>query len=152
MSQPQWVKRSGAASASIFRLTADLPIESEIACLVTDGGGEYDNYIFKSLCLARGIKHSVTMPYESDTNGRAERAWSKLLPLVRCMLSESNLGHKHWPCAFRQAAYILNITPTSYKKYSIDQGGDTAKPEIELLTPWYVCKHYHPDLKRLIPF
>ena len=134
--------KTGETIASAFAtFLADTAEHGPVLKIVTDGGREYDNKIFRSLCLNRQIRHYMTMPYESDSNGRAERVWSTLLPIVRCMLSESGVGHHHWPCAFRQAAFVHNITP---RKYS---------PQHQFAyTPYYMARKQYPNMQYLVPF
>ena len=83
--------------------------------LHTDSGTEFVNDSVQTLLRERGIQHRISVPYESDQSGRAERGWSRILPLTRCALAESKLSHKHWGAAMRYACHVINQTPRPYQ-------------------------------------
>ncbi len=57
-----------------------------------------------------GISHDTSTPYNSPTNGIAERAIRKVLDGTRTLLEQSGLGPRWWPMASRHFTAGLNTT------------------------------------------
>ena len=55
-----------------FKTLMEKQFRVKMKTLRTDGGGEYVNNSFKSLCLDHGIHHQLSCPYTSQQNGVAE--------------------------------------------------------------------------------
>ena len=55
-----------------FKTLVENQFGLKIKTLRTDGGGEYVNNSFKSLCLDHGIHHQLSYPYTPQQNGVAE--------------------------------------------------------------------------------
>lgn len=74
-------------------------------------GREYVNKEVSSILNQASIKHETTIPYNPQSNGRAERLNRTLLTKARCMLADSCLEKKFWAEAITTAAYLSNRSP-----------------------------------------
>ena len=139
--------KSGTEVAyTIAKFIADTSTFGDVKHLLTDDGNEFRNKHVAKLLLQKGIGHTYGMAY-AHSNARAERGWSVLNPIVRSMFGTAQLNHVHWPSAYRQAAYVVNITPRQYPHLANDEF-----PKGPWLTPYYLCKRVHPDAAQLLPW
>ena len=84
--------------------------------LLTDGGGEFDNYAVKSIVEGVGLHHRLTVPYTPEQNGSAERENRTLVEAARSMLQSKGLPLKLWAEAVNTAAHVINRSgPTKVK-------------------------------------
>ena len=72
--------------ALLSRILRETP-GRKIGRLRTDQGTEFTNALVENLCLAHGVVHVYSVPHESQTNGRAERA----VQLTRALLARALL-------------------------------------------------------------
>ncbi|GFT62966.1 retrovirus-related Pol polyprotein from transposon TNT 1-94 [Trichonephila clavipes] len=88
--------------------TLNLPIKTRM-----DGINEafYYTYLANS-----GIFHEKTIPYNSESNGKAERANRVLLERARSLLYESKLPLKFWAEAINCSTQVSNVTPRKGKE------------------------------------
>lgn len=86
--------------------------ERSLKCLQTDNGREYLNSNFESYLKSRGITRRLTIPYNLQQNGIAERKNRTLMDTARCLLFQSGLPSKFWAEAVNTANYIRNRCPT----------------------------------------
>ena len=70
---------------------ADIAPLGKVKCIRSDNGGEFIGHEFKSLLRNSKIKHETCAPYSPHQNGTAERAWSSLFNMTRCLLLEAKL-------------------------------------------------------------
>ena len=54
------------------------------------------------------------VPYEHNSNARAERAIRTIMAKTRSLLQYAGMKSSHWWAAARQAAYLNNVTPRQY--------------------------------------
>ena len=87
--------------------------ENQFNCRVrilrTDGGLEYNNV--DNFCRKTGIGRQKTEPYNSASNGKAERYHRTIMDMARSMIFGSNLGQIFWGDALLYACYMLNRVP-----------------------------------------
>jgi hypothetical protein len=102
--------------------------------LRTDNGGEFTSSEFASFLAKEGIRHDLTAPYSSQSNGVVERANRTIMDRVRCMLADAGLTEKYWGFAANAAVYLKNRSPT---------------PSLNGVTPHQACTGRHPSLKHL---
>lgn len=96
-----------------FKKFVENQTERKIKVLRTDNGGEYVNNRLKNILEDAGIKHQLTVAYNPQQNGRAERLNRTLIEKARCMLSDTKLGKRFWAEAVNTACYIINRSPSS---------------------------------------
>jgi len=84
---------------------------TNIKFIRTDNGTEFVNKNFSSFCNENGIIHQLTVPYNPQQNGRAERLNEKLIYTAASLLTESKLNRKFWEDAIHTANYIHNRLP-----------------------------------------
>ncbi len=53
---------------------------------VTDNGGEYTSNAAVKFYASQGIRKEWTAPYTPEENGKAERVWSTVTGMTRCIL------------------------------------------------------------------
>lgn len=104
-------KRSETVLDAIYRFIRehDRFMPNGLSELWTDNGGEYRNEDIDRFCEEICVKRSYTVPYNSWQNPYAERAWGTVLSKVRTSLADSNMDHKYWSYAIRQAALVHNV-------------------------------------------
>ena len=78
-----------------------------------DGGREYNNNEFINSLKANGITYRVTIPYEHEQMGLAERVNRTLKKIARALLKQSKIGPEYWDEAIKHVTYLKKLTPTS---------------------------------------
>ena len=97
----------------IFRALVETQQEKKVKCLQSDNGKEYDNESFDKLLQKHGISRRLTVSYNPEQNGVAERRNRTLMEMARCLLIQSGLPPIFWAEAVNTANYIRNRSPTS---------------------------------------
>lgn len=105
----------------IFTAYAERQSGEQIQTLRSDNVGEYLNRPFKKYLQERGIKHQLTVPYNPEQHGRAERVNRSIMDKVRCMLTESGLPKPFWGEAANKAVYLLNRCPAKAINFKIPE-------------------------------
>ncbi|GFW67084.1 retrovirus-related Pol polyprotein from transposon TNT 1-94 [Trichonephila clavipes] len=82
----------------------------------TDNGLEFVNEQLDTYLANSGIFHEKTIPYNSESNGKAERADRVLLERARSLLYESKLPLKFWAEAINCSTQVSNVTPRKGKE------------------------------------
>ncbi|GFW98417.1 retrovirus-related Pol polyprotein from transposon TNT 1-94 [Trichonephila clavipes] len=82
----------------------------------TDNGLEFVNEQLDTYLANSGIFHEKTIPYNSESNGKAERANRVLLERARSLLYESKLPLKFWAEAINCSTQVSNVTPRKGKE------------------------------------
>jgi transposase InsO family protein len=54
----------------------------------TDNGGDYTSKEFMDLCAGEGIRRELTVPYNPQQNGEAERKNRAIVGVARAMLHD----------------------------------------------------------------
>lgn len=114
---------------------------TKVAKLRADNGGEYISNEMKFYCKEKGIQLLLTVAYNPEMNGIAERLNRTLVEKARTMLLASNLSKRFWNEAILTANYIKNRSPTSAHG---DQFNNKTPAEI-----WFKSK---PDLSHIRVF
>ena len=63
-----------------------------------------------AVCRKFGIRHDMSDPHRSETNGVIERTNRTVIEGARCLLFQSGLPHKHWTTAIKCFADNYNFT------------------------------------------
>ncbi|GFU44249.1 retrovirus-related Pol polyprotein from transposon TNT 1-94 [Trichonephila clavipes] len=90
--------------------------DKRIKKIRTDNGLEFVNEQLDTYLANSGIFHEKTIPYNSESNGKAERANRVLLERARSLLYESKLPLKFWAEAISCSTQVSNVTPRKGKE------------------------------------
>ncbi|CAI7744675.1 unnamed protein product [Closterium sp. NIES-53] len=74
----------------------------------TDNGGEFIGADFEAVLKKKGIQHQLTVPYNPQQNGVAERFNRTLQKGARTLLGRAGLPDPFWVTALRQVALVKN--------------------------------------------
>ena len=69
-----------------------------------------------SVCRKLGIRHDVSNPHRSETNGLIERTNRTVIEGARCLLYQSGMPYKYWNTAVKCFADNYNFTHHDTKK------------------------------------
>ncbi|CAD6893444.1 unnamed protein product [Tilletia laevis] len=104
-------KKSDFVAAFIKWRDEVVPFKGPIACLRTDGGGEFVNAALNA--ALSGARHEMSCAYTSQQNGVAERHVGLIKHTMRPLLHARHLPVQYWAAAASTAAYIRNRSPSS---------------------------------------
>lgn len=127
---------------------------TKIAKLRADNGGEYISNEMKLYCKEKGIQLMLTVAYNPEMNGIAERLNRTLVEKARTMLLESKLSKRFWNEAISTANYIKNRSPTSahgnqFRNKTPAEIWFKSKPDISHLRVFgSICYNHIPKDKR----
>jgi hypothetical protein len=79
--------------------------------LRSDNGGEYSSRQFVDFCAQHGIRREMTVPYNPQQNGVAERKNRAITGATRSMLHDQSLPLYLWAEACCTAVYLQNRSP-----------------------------------------
>ncbi|CAI7925980.1 unnamed protein product, partial [Closterium sp. NIES-53] len=80
----------------------------KVKVIRTDNGGEFIGADFESVLKKKGIQHQLTVPYNPQQNGVAERFNRTLQEGARTLLGRAGLPDPFWVTALRQVALVKN--------------------------------------------
>ncbi|CAI7818465.1 unnamed protein product [Closterium sp. NIES-53] len=80
----------------------------KVKVIRTDNGGEFIGADFESVLKKKGIQHQLTVPYNPQQNGVAERFNWTLQEGARTLLGRAGLPDPFWVTALRQVALVKN--------------------------------------------
>jgi hypothetical protein len=83
----------------------------KIRVLRWDNGGEYTSKEFMDFCAGEGIRRELTVPYNPQQNGVAERKNRAIVGAARAMLHDQGLPLFLWAEACYTAVYLQNRSP-----------------------------------------
>jgi transposase InsO family protein len=83
----------------------------KIKVLRTDNGGEYTSNEFNDFYAGEGIKRELTIPYNPQQNGVAERKNMAIVGVAKAMLHDQGLPLFLWAEACYTAVYLQNRSP-----------------------------------------
>ncbi|CAI7814170.1 unnamed protein product, partial [Closterium sp. NIES-53] len=76
----------------------------KVKVIRTDNGGEFIGADFEAVLKKKGIQHQLTVPYNTQQNGVAERFNRTLQEGARTLLGRAGLPDPFWVTALRQVA------------------------------------------------
>ncbi|CAI7843118.1 unnamed protein product [Closterium sp. NIES-54] len=109
-----WVyplKTKGEVAAAVLKEwmpRAQRESEHKVKVIRTDNGGEFIGADFESVLKKKGIQHQLTVPYNPQQNGVAERFNWTLQEGARTLLGRAGLPDPFWVTALRQVALVKN--------------------------------------------
>ncbi|CAI7796580.1 unnamed protein product [Closterium sp. NIES-53] len=80
----------------------------KVKVIRTDNGGEFIGADFEVVLKKKGIQHQLTVPYNPQQNGVAERFNWTLQEGARTLLGRARLPDPFWVTALRQVALVKN--------------------------------------------
>jgi transposase InsO family protein len=95
-----------------FRTLVERQTEKPMKMIRTDGGGEYVNDDMKEYLTKHGIRHEITVPYNPEQNGVAERYNRMMIERVRAMMHSGGIPKDLWAEIARTAVYLCNRKPS----------------------------------------
>ncbi|CAI7919483.1 unnamed protein product [Closterium sp. NIES-53] len=87
----------------------------KVKVIRTDNGGEFIGADFEAVLKKKGIQHQLTVPYNPQQNGVAERFNRTLQEGARTLLGRAGLPDPFWVTALRQVALVKNRKAISSK-------------------------------------
>ncbi|KAF8787977.1 Retrovirus-related Pol polyprotein like [Argiope bruennichi] len=99
---------------------------------------QLDTYLANS-----GIFHEKTIPYNSESNGKAERANRILLERARSLLYESELPLNFWAEAINCSTQVSNVTPRKGKEKIPLEIWTGRKPKLNYLKKFGCVAYFH---------
>ncbi|GFW76975.1 retrovirus-related Pol polyprotein from transposon TNT 1-94 [Trichonephila clavipes] len=116
--------------------TLNLPIKTRMDSINSEAF--YYTYLANS-----GIFHEKTIPYNSESNGKAERADRVLLERARSLLYESKLPLKFWAEAINCSTQVSNVTPRKGKEKIPLEIWTGNKPKLNYLKKFGCVAYFH---------
>jgi hypothetical protein len=104
--------------------------DRRLKCVRSDNAKELTEGGMKALFNELGIETEVTLPYEHEQNGMAERANRTLEEKARCLLMDAGLEQKYWADALRAAAFLANRSPAKGEKVVPIESFSGIKPDL----------------------
>jgi transposase InsO family protein len=102
-----------------------------IKILRSDNGGEYTSTEFNDFCKEAGIKRELTVPYNPQQNGVAERKNRTIVEAAKAMIHDQSLQMFLWAEASRTVVYVQNRCPHKILKNMTPEEAFTGvKPEV----------------------
>ncbi|CAI7769357.1 unnamed protein product [Closterium sp. NIES-54] len=80
----------------------------KVKVISPDNGGEFIGADFEAVLKKKGIQHQLTVPYNPQQNGVAERFNRTLQEGARTLLGRARLPDPFWVTALRQVALVRN--------------------------------------------
>ncbi|CAI7848488.1 unnamed protein product [Closterium sp. NIES-54] len=97
----------------------------KVKVIRTDNGGDFIGADFESVLKKKGIQHQLTVPYNPQQNGVAERFNRTLQEGARTLLGRAGLLDPFWVTALQQVVCdALGLA----EKYGLQDGGKPATP------------------------
>ncbi|GFT44709.1 retrovirus-related Pol polyprotein from transposon TNT 1-94 [Trichonephila clavipes] len=109
----------------------------------THNGLEFVNEQLDTYLANSGIFHGKTIPYNSESNGKAERAKRVLLERARSLLYESKLPLKFWAQAINCSTQVSNVTPRKGKEKIPLEIWTGNKPKLNYLKKFGCVAYFH---------
>ena len=82
--------------------------EKKIKILRSDNGGDFASNEFNEYCKEAGIKRELTIPYNPQQNGVAERKNRSIMEVVKAMIHDQDLPMYLREEASRTTVYVHN--------------------------------------------
>jgi hypothetical protein len=135
-SQKSWIffmKTKGQVFSRFqeFKALVENQTRKKIRVLRSDNGGEYTSKEFMEFCAGEGIRRELTVPYNPQQNGVAERKNRAIVGAARAMLHDQGLPLFLWAEAFYTVVYLHNRSPhRAVGSMTLDEAFSGKKPEV----------------------
>jgi hypothetical protein len=115
-----------------FRALVENQSGKRIKVLRSDNGGEYSSRQFVDFCAQHGIRRQMTVPYNPQQNGVAERKNRAITGAARSMLHDQSLPLYLWAEACATAVYLQNRSPHRILgKMTPEEAFTDRRPDVE---------------------
>ncbi|CAI7875206.1 unnamed protein product [Closterium sp. NIES-53] len=105
------LKTKGEVAAAVLKewmTRAQRESGHKVKVIRTDNGGEFIGTDFEAVLKKKGIQHQLTVPYNPQQNGVAERFNWTLQEGARTLLGRAGLPDPFWVTALQQVALVKN--------------------------------------------
>ena len=89
-----------------FNAVVENLYEKKIKILRSDNGGEFTSNEFNDYCKEVGIKRELTIPYNPNQNGVAERKNRSIMEFLKSIIHDQDLPMYLWEEASRTRMYV----------------------------------------------
>ncbi|GFX65843.1 retrovirus-related Pol polyprotein from transposon TNT 1-94 [Trichonephila clavipes] len=125
--------------------------DKRIKKIRTDNRLEFVNEQLDTYLANSGIFHEKTIPYNSESNSKTERANRVLLERARSLLYESKLPLKFWAEAINCSTQVSNVTPRKGKEKIPLEIWTGNKPKLNYLKKFGCVAYFHvPKVLRIM--
>ena len=73
----------------------------------------------RALLEKLGVEKRHSSPYHPQGDGQAERGVRNVTQIMRCLLSERNIGKNDWHILLPEVNYLINTVPSSSTKFTL---------------------------------
>ena len=102
-----------------------------IKILRSDNGGEYTSTEFNDFCKEAGIRRELTVPYNPQQNGVAERNNRTIVEASKAMIHDQILPMFLWAKASKTVVYVQNRCPHKIlKNMTLEEAFIGVKPKV----------------------
>ena len=91
-----------------FKALVEKISEKKIKILILDNGGEFTSNEFNDFCKEAEIKRELTIPYNPQQNGVAERKNRSIMEAMKAMIYDQALPIYLWEEVARTTVYVQN--------------------------------------------
>jgi transposase InsO family protein len=117
-----------------FKALVENQTGRKIKVLRSDNGGEYTSTEFADFCTQQGIRRQLTVPYNPQQNGVAERKNRAIVGAARSMLHDQALPFYLWAEACSTAVYLQNRSPhRALGRKTPEEAFTGSRPDVEHL-------------------
>jgi transposase InsO family protein len=114
-----------------FRAQVENPTGMNIKVLRLDNGGEYTSNDFKNFCKEARIKREMTVSYNPQQNGVADRKNRPIIGYAKAMIHDHDLPIFLWENSCNTVVYVQNMRPHRILwDKTLDEAFSGVKPEI----------------------
>jgi hypothetical protein len=133
-----------------FKALVENQTRKKIRVLRSENGGEYTSKEFMDFCAGEGIRRELTVPYNPQQNGIAERKNRAIVGAVRAMLHDQGLPLFLWVEACYTAVYLQNRSPHRVVgSMTPEEAFSGKKPDVGYFRIfWCITYSYVPSKKR----
>jgi hypothetical protein len=132
-----------------FRSQVENKTCKNIKVLRLDNGGEFTSNDFKYFCKEAGIKRELTVSYNPQQNGVAERKKHSIIAFSRDMIHDQEFPMFLWLEACNMVLYVQNMSPHRILgEKTLEEEFSRVKPDIGHLRI-FGCQFYiHTPLEK----
>jgi hypothetical protein len=132
-----------------FRALVENQSGKRIKVLRSDNGGEYSSRQFIDFCAQHGIRRQMTVPYNPQQNGVAERKNRAITGATRSMLHDQSLPLYLWAEASATAVYLQNRSPHRILgKMTPEEAFTGRRPDVEHIRIFGCLTYSHVPSER----
>jgi hypothetical protein len=133
----------------VFRALVENQSGKKIKVLRSDNGGEYSSRQFVDFCAQHGSRRQMTVPYNPQQNGVAERKNRAITGAARSMLHDQSLPLYLWAEACATAVYLQNRSPHRILgKMTPEEAFTGRRPDVEHIRIFGCLTFSHVPSKR----